>query len=128
MRQFRHGTYTIHYTRITTARITQLPTGKITKLLIRKIQSFRHCTYSMVLLAKLQTMLVYSRNNNSVFCMWLRCVRENYFIVNKLRGQIKGSCKGRCRRVELIQFQRNKVNNCTGICSVLGILPYRKGV
>lgn len=119
--------FPMHYTIITIARIIQLPRGKITKLLKGKTWSFRNCTYSTVLLAKLQTVLVYSWSKNSVFCMWLRCVRENYFIVNKLRGQIKGSCKGRCTTVELFRFQRNKVNNCTGICSVLGILPYRKG-
>lgn len=94
-------------------------------LLIGKKWTFRHC---IGLLAKLQTMLVYNWNKNSVFCIQLRCVRENYFIVNKLKGQIKESCKGRCTPVELFQFQRNKVNNFTGICSVLGILPYRKGV
>lgn len=116
----------LHYI-ITIAKIIQSPREKITKLLKGKAGSFRCCTYSTMLLARLQTMLVYSRSKNSVFCMGLRCVRENYFFVNKSRGQIKGSCKSRCIAVELFQFQRNKVNNCTGICSVLGILPYRKG-
>lgn len=38
----------------------------------------------------------------------------------RLQRQVWGSA--------LFQFQRNKVNNCTGICWVLGTLPHRKGV
>lgn len=53
-------------------------------------------------------------------CQW------RLFRVNQ-PGCIKGGCRGRCRAVQLFQLQRNKVNNCTGVCWVLGSLPYRKG-
>lgn len=52
--------------------------------------------------------------------------QRRLFRVNQ-PGCIKGGCKGRCRAVQLFQLQRNKVNNCTGVCWVLGSLPYRKG-